>query len=227
MTKLIRIVVADDNALVRAGLVTLFRAVPAFEVAGEASDGVEAVSLTATARPDVVLMDIRMPRLDGIAATAQILSLSPGYAPAVIALTTFDLDKYVYHALAAGAAGFLLKDMPPERLIAAVQTIVGGDTLLAPAITRRLIEAYLDVHRCDPNIAPVNDLTARETEVFRLVASGMTNQEIADNLTLSEATVKTHLKRIMAKLGVNSRAQAIVIAYQNGVVVPKTTSWIN
>ncbi|RKT53769.1 response regulator [Saccharothrix australiensis] len=217
-----RVLIADDQPLIRAGLVALFTAAPGFTVVGEAGDGEQAVAVTAATRPDVVLMDIRMPVLDGIAATRAILAGPADPAPQVIVLTTFDLPEYVYTALGEGASGFLLKDTPPDRIISAVRAISAGDILLAPAITQRLIETYADRHRTTAaDHAPLSELTARETEILRLVAHGLTNQEIAHRLVLSEATVKTHVKRMMAKLRLNSRAQAVVAAYESGLVTPR------
>ncbi|MDR7275167.1 response regulator transcription factor [Catenuloplanes atrovinosus] len=216
----VRLLVVDDQALIRAGLIALFTAAPGIEVVGEAADGAQAIAMAAQTRPDVVMMDIRMPHMDGIAATRAILAAEP--RPHVVALTTFDLDEYVYAALSAGASGFLLKDTPPERIIAAVHTIVSGDLLMAPRITQRLIEAYADRHRSPAATAPALDgLTARETEVLRLVANGLSNLQIAERLVLSEATVKTHVKRLMGKLGLASRAQAVVVAYESGLVAPR------
>ncbi|GIF20319.1 DNA-binding NarL/FixJ family response regulator [Actinoplanes tereljensis] len=215
----VRVLVADDQPLIRAGLVALFRAADGLEVAGEAADGAEAVALTAQTRPDVVLMDIRMPILDGIAATRQILAAT-GPRPKVIVLTTFDLDEYVYGALGEGAAGFLLKDTPPDRIISAIHTIAAGDILLAPRITHRLIETHARRHRATAGSHRLGELTARETEVLRLVGNGLTNGQIAARLLVSEATVKTHLKHTMSKLHLSSRAQAVVLAYETGLVVP-------
>lgn len=213
-----RVLVADDQALIRAGLVALFTAAPGLEVVGEAADGAEAVVLAAGASPDVILMDIRMPVLDGIAATREILAAAGEDPPKVVVLTTFDLDEYVYSALAGGASGFLLKDTPPDRIIAAVHTIAGGDVLLAPRITQRLIEAHAQRYR-SAVVGELGGLTARETEVLRLVGNGLSNGQIAQRLVLSEATVKTHVKRVMGKLGLSSRAQAVVVAYETGLIV--------
>ncbi|GGP82071.1 response regulator [Saccharothrix coeruleofusca] len=221
----IRVLVADDQALIRAGLVALFRAAPGFDVVGEAADGAQAVALAASTGPDVILMDIRMPVMDGIAATRQILSGPAEDPPKVVVLTTFDLPEYVYTALGEGAAGFLLKDTPPDRIISAVRTIAAGDILIAPSITHRLIETYAQHHRTtavgEPQLA---GLTARETEVLRLVGNGLTNAQIAERLVLSEATVKTHVKRMMGKLGLTSRAQAVVVAYETGLIVPTSAA---
>ncbi len=217
----IRVLVADDQPLIRAGLVSLCNAAPGLTIVGDAADGEQAIALAGSTAPDVILMDIRMPGVDGIVATRRILAGAPDPAPRVIVLTTFDLDEYVYAALAAGAAGFLLKDAPPARIIGAIQTIAAGDILLAPQITHRLIEAYARRHRSPtPGHPRLTALTARETEVLRLIGTGSSNAEIADGLALSEATVKTHVKRIMGKLRLSSRAQAVVAAYESGLVVP-------
>ncbi|WP_037850780.1 response regulator transcription factor [Streptomyces sp. NRRL S-340] len=221
---MIDVLVVDDQFLVRSGLAALLRAAPGMRVVGEAADGAEAVALTASTRPDVILMDIRMPGMTGIEATRQILAEAPDPAPRILILTTFDLDEYVYGALRAGAAGFLLKDAGPERLLAAVNAVHGGDSLFAPVVTRRLVEAFTE--RPDTPAAPADSpaalgaLTSREVEVLRLVARGLTNAEAADRLFISEATVKTHLNRTMTKLSLASRAQAVVLAYETGLVRP-------
>ncbi|MGW3124045.1 response regulator [Streptomyces sp. NPDC001107] len=218
-----RVLVVDDQFLIRAGLVGLLNAAPGFEVAGEAGDGEAAVRLAAETRPDVVLMDIRMPGMNGIQATRRILTEAVDPPPRVLVLTTFDLDEYVYGALRAGASGFLLKDSGPERLLAAVAAVGGGDALFAPSVTRRLVEAYAQQDRSTPDSQPppgLGTLTSREVDVLRLIARGLSNPEIADRLSISEATVKTHLNRVMTKLGLNSRAQAVVIAYETGLVTP-------
>jgi DNA-binding NarL/FixJ family response regulator len=217
----VRVLIADDQALIRAGLVALFRAAPGVVVAGEAADGAQAVRMAAETRPDIVLMDIRMPVMDGITATREILAAPGDHHPRVVVLTTFDLDEYVYTALGEGAAGFLLKDTPPDRIIAAVHTIAAGDILIAPRITHRLVETYSQHMRTTAaRHTGLAELTARETEVLRLVGNGLTNGQIAERLVLSEATVKTHVKRLMAKLRLTSRAQAVVVAYESGLVVP-------
>ncbi|GGZ95441.1 response regulator [Streptomyces subrutilus] len=218
---MIRVLVVDDQVLIRAGLVALLRAAPGIEVVGEAEDGHGAVEAAARTRPDVILMDIRMPGLDGTAATERILAGAVDPLPRVLVLTTFDLDEYVFAALRAGACGFLLKDTGPERLIEAVTAVALGDMLFAPSVTRRLIESY--VHRACPvpdTPAGLDALTAREREVLRLAAKGLSNTEIAQRLHIGEATVKTHLNRTMAKLDLDSRAQAVVVAYETGLVVP-------
>lgn len=216
----VRLVIADDQPLIRAGLAALFRAAPGIEVVGEAANGAEAVKVAAETRPDIVLMDIRMPVMGGIPATREILA-APGDKPRVVVLTTFDLDEYVYAALGEGASGFLLKDTPPDRIVAAVHTIAAGDILLAPRITNRLVETYSQHMRTTATrVAELGELTARETEVLRLVGNGLSNGQIAERLVLSEATVKTHVKRLMAKLGLSSRAQAVVVAYESGLIVP-------
>lgn len=211
------VLVVDDQDLVRAGLVALLNAAPGVEVIGEARDGLEAVHEAARLRPEVILMDIRLPGLDGVSATARILAGPDN--PRVLILTVFDLDEYVYRALRAGAAGFLLKDSPPETLISGIQAVARGDMLFGPTITRRLVEAYTSAPPAEP--APeLSRLTEREREVLRLVGTGKPNGEIAAQLLVSEATVKTHLNRLMPKLGISSRAQAVVIAYETGLVRP-------
>ncbi|MFJ4871574.1 response regulator [Streptomyces sp. NPDC088757] len=225
MSQVIRVLVVDDQFLIRAGLVGLLKAAPGTEVVGEAVDGEEAVVLAARLRPDVILMDIRMPGGNGIDATARILTEAPDPAPRVLILTTFDLDEYVYGALRVGASGFLLKDSGPERLLAAVAAVAGGDHLFAPSVTRRLVEAF--AHRAAPaeetvraGAPELDALTGREREVLQLTGRGLSNRQIAGELHISEATVKTHLNRAMGKLGLASRAQAVVVAYESGLVVP-------
>ncbi len=218
----IRVLVVDDQVLIRGGLVALLAAAPGFEPVGEAGTGAEAVSLAATTRPDIVLMDIRMPELDGIEATRRIIAAADGEAaPRVVMLTTFDLDEYVYTALGAGASGFLLKDTPPDRILAALGVVMAGDILLAPAITQRLVETYAGQQRPVSLRDPALDqLTPRETEVLQLVGNGLSNEQIAHRLVLSESTVKTHVKRVMSKLDLSSRAQVVVVAYESGLVRP-------
>jgi DNA-binding NarL/FixJ family response regulator len=222
----LRVVVADDQQLVRTGF-RMILAADGIDVVGEAADGNAAVEAVRATRPDVVLMDIRMPGLDGLEATRRILGEPRDLAqpaPRIIILTTFDLDQYVYDALAAGASGFLLKDVTPEHLVNAVRLVRSGDALLAPAITRRLVEKYAAPAPAVRNSAAPSPglaaLTARELEVFRLLARGLSNAELAATLHLSEATVKTHVTRILAKLQLRDRAQAVVAAYESGVVTP-------
>lgn len=217
-----RVLVADDQALIRGGLVALLAAAPGFEPVGEASDGREAVELAASLRPDIVLMDIRMPVMDGLEATRQILAAAdPADPPRVVILTTFDLDEYVYEALRAGAAGFMLKDTPPDRMLAALEAVSLGEVLVSPAITRRLVESYVEQRRPrSPALAGLADLTSRETEILQLVGTGLSNDEIAQLLFLSDETVKTHVKRVMSKLALSSRAQAVVVAYESRLVRP-------
>ncbi|MFI0791566.1 response regulator [Micromonospora rubida] len=227
---MIRLLVVDDQVLIRAGLAALLRAVPHIEVVGEASSGEEAVRLAEATVPDVVLMDVRMPGMGGIAATEQIVRSQPGTVKVII-LTTFDLDEYVYDALRVGATGFLLKDTPPEQLLTAVATAAAGEMLFAPSVVRRLVEAY--VAQPFPHERPgrgpgpglgaagLHALTARERQVLQLVARGLSNPDIADHLVISEATVKTHLNRTMTKLNLASRAQAVVLAYESGLVRPQ------
>jgi DNA-binding NarL/FixJ family response regulator len=219
MTAALRVVVADDQALVRAGFRMILTA-DGIEVVAEATTGLEAVDAVQRHRPDVVLMDIRMPDMDGLAATRQILT-GAGEAPRIIMLTTFDLDHYVYSALTAGASGFLLKDVTPEQLVGAVRLVRSGDALLAPAITRRLVRRFAQ-HDTDPPTThrDLAALTPRELEVLGLLAHGLSNAELAGRLHLSEATVKTHVARILAKLGLRDRVQAVVVAYRTGLVVP-------
>jgi DNA-binding NarL/FixJ family response regulator len=212
------VAIADDQALVRTGFAMILAAA-GLEVVAEAADGAGAVDAVRRTAPDVVLMDIRMPEVDGLEATRRIMA--SGSPPRVIMLTTFDLDRYVYAALRAGASGFLLKDVSPEQLVAAVQLVRAGDALLAPAITRRLVERF--AVRGDPDQSLHRDLAAltpRELDVLRLLARGLTNAELAARLQLSEATVKTHVARILAKLDLRDRAQAIITAYETGLVTP-------
>ncbi|MFE7712864.1 response regulator [Streptomyces sp. NPDC057486] len=217
----VRIVVADDHQVVRTGFAALLDTQPDFTVVGTACDGAEAVRTCAGLRPDVVLMDVRMPGTDGIEATRQLAASGPD-GPRILILTTFDLDEYVYDALRAGASGFLLKDVTAERLFDAVRVIAAGQALLAPTVTRRLISEFATQHRTpDPVPAAVlAALTRRETEVLRLVAEGLSNPEVATRLLITEETVKTHVSRILAKLALRDRTQAVVTAYESGLVVP-------
>ncbi|MBE8518893.1 response regulator transcription factor [Amycolatopsis sp. H6(2020)] len=215
---MVRVLVVDDQELIRAGLAALIRATPGFDVVGEAGSGEQAVAVTAEQPVDVVLMDIRLPGMSGIAATGRILARA-GDRPKVLVLTTFDLDEYVYQALRVGASGFLLKDASPDQILAAIQAVAAGDMLFAPAVTRRLVEAFAPPAETRP-VPALTSLTERETQVVRLVGHGMSNAEIAGRLTVSAGTVKTHLNRAMGKLGVSSRAQAVVVAYESGLVVP-------
>ena len=220
----ISVLIADDQVLVRAGLRAILEGQPGIRVCGEAADGRAAIDLVRLRRPDVVLMDIQMPDIDGLEATRRVLRDADEERPtAVLMLTTFDLDAYVYDALRAGASGFLLKDTEPEDLIAAIRVVARGDALIAPGITKRLIEQFA---RSAPATAPpaeLAELTPREAEVLILVAAGLSNTEIAEELVLSHATVKTHVKRILAKLGLRDRVQAVVLAYEAGLVHPGTS----
>ncbi|MCI3270951.1 response regulator [Streptomyces cylindrosporus] len=217
----LRAVIADDQALVRTGF-GMILAADGIEVTAEAADGAEAVAAVRRTRPDVVLMDIRMPRMDGIEATRRILADGGPDGTRVVILTTYDLDHYVYAALTAGASGFLLKDVTPEHLVAAVRLVQAGDALLAPAITRRLIERF--THREEAGTAALHrdlsGLTPRELEVLRLLATGLSNAELADRLVLSPTTVKTHIGRILSKLDLRDRVQAVVLAYETGLISP-------
>ncbi|MEU0091899.1 response regulator transcription factor [Kribbella sp. NPDC006257] len=215
----VRVLVVDDQEIVRAGFSALLAGQPDLEVVGQASNGAEAVESAGRLVPDVILMDVRMPVLDGLAATREILAgVAPGETPRVIMLTTFDLDEYVYDALRAGASGFLLKHSSPDELAAAVRIVAAGDALLAPSITRRLVEDFVKVRPVLP--ATAGGLTPRETDVLRLIARGQSNREIAATLVLAEQTVKTHVSRILTKLHLRDRAQAVVYAYESGVVAP-------
>jgi DNA-binding NarL/FixJ family response regulator len=214
---MISVLLADDQELVRSGFRLILELAEGIEVVGEAVDGREAVQLAKQLKPDVVLMDVRMPDVDGIEATRQLRAA--GLETRVLVLTTFDLDEYVYAAVRAGASGFLLKDAPREQLVTAVRTVARGEALLAPAITKRLIERF--VARPTPESVPgVAELSAREGEVLRLLARGLSNAEIAAELFVGEATVKTHVARVLAKLGLRDRVQAVVFAYEHGLVEP-------
>jgi DNA-binding NarL/FixJ family response regulator len=216
----IRLVVADDHEVIRSGFGGLLDAEPDFTVVGTAADGTEAVRVCREATPDVVIMDIRMPRMDGIEVTRQIMLSDP--RPRVLIITTFDLDDYVFEALRVGASGFLLKDVTAERLFEAVRVIAAGEALLAPTVTRRLISEFAGPHRAgNPPSTALSALTPRETQVLQLVAEGLSNQEIARRLTVTDETVKTHVSRMLAKLGLRDRTQAVVAAYENGLVVPR------
>lgn len=217
---MIRVMLVDDQAMVRAGFRMIVESEPDITVVGEAADGRDAVELAGRCDPHVVLMDVRMPYMDGIEATAHITSAAA--PPRVLILTTFGLDDYVYSALRAGASGFMLKDAPAEQLIEAVRVVARGDALLAPSVTRLLIEEVARRPAADPSatLAGFDDLTERELDVMRLVAKGMSNAEIAEALYLGEATVKTHVGRILAKLDLRDRVQVVVVAYESGLVTP-------
>ncbi|MEU4511293.1 Transcriptional regulatory protein DegU [Nonomuraea coxensis DSM 45129] len=222
MTERLRAVIVDDQALVRTGF-RMILAADGIEVAAEAANGDEAVAAVRRTRPDVVLMDIRMPQMDGLEATRRIL-VGGAEDTRVLILTTYDLDHYVYAALAAGASGFLLKDVTPEHLVAAVRLVRSGDALLAPTITRRLVERFARRDNVTPTLhRNLSQLTPRELDVLRLLATGLSNAELADQLTLSVATVKTHVARILSKLGLRDRVQAVVVAYETGLISPGGT----
>jgi DNA-binding NarL/FixJ family response regulator len=220
MTAVIRVVLADDQPLVRAGLRMILRGENDIQVVGEAADGADAVAVCADQEPDVILMDVRMPKVDGIEATRRVASLP--HPPRILVLTTFDLDDVVYDALRAGASGFLLKDAPEERLVTAIRVVADGGSLFAPSVTRRLIEEFArrSPTRATPTLA---DLTERETQVLTQVARGRSNAEIAAELYVTENTVKTHVARVLMKLGVRDRVQAVVLAYESGLVRPTGT----
>jgi DNA-binding NarL/FixJ family response regulator len=222
----IRVLIVDDQALVRAGFRMILESEPGIEIVGEASDGQEALEAARELKPDVVLMDIRMPNLDGLEATRRLVDGGDN-GPRVLMLTTFDLDEYVYEALRAGASGFMLKDTPPEQLISAIHVVASGDALLSPSITKRVIEEFI---QRPPSTIPVStppslkELTARELEVLGFMARGLSNAEIAKDLFVSETTVKTHVARILMKLDLRDRVQAVVFAYENGIVQPGTSA---
>jgi DNA-binding NarL/FixJ family response regulator len=217
----IRILIADDQSLVRTGFRMILDAEPDLDVVGEAVDGREAVDKARAAKPDVILMDIRMPDLDGIEATRRIVADGGEAAPKILMLTTFDLNEYVYEALRAGASGFLLKDVPAEQLADGVRIVAAGEALLAPSVTRRLLSEFAQVRPRDAAPPPAfDDLTPRELEVFRLIARGLSNAEVAQELIVSETTVKTHVARVLMKLGLRDRIQAVVLAYESGIIQP-------
>ena len=217
----VRVLIADDQALVRAGLRMVLEIEPDMELVGEAADGEQAVVLAREANPDVILMDVRMPNVDGLEATRRLLDRRD-HAPRVLILTTFDLDEYVYEALRAGASGFVLKDMPPEQLVEAIRVVAGGEALLAPSITRRLIEEFVQrpprAARKQPR--ELDELTPRELEILRFIARGLSNAEIAAAAFVGEPTVKTHVARILMKLGLRDRVQVVVYAYEHGLAGP-------
>ncbi|MBT2488899.1 response regulator transcription factor [Streptomyces sp. ISL-96] len=220
----IRVIIVDDQAMVRAGFAALLSAQSDIDVVGEAPDGRQGIEVSRVTHPDVVLMDVRMPEMDGLAAARELLDPPVGvvHRPKVLMLTTFDVDDYVYEALRAGASGFLLKDAPPADLISAVRVVAAGEALLAPSVTRRLIADFArqrPAPRKDPSLR-LNGLTPRETEVLELIARGLSNQEIAARLVLAEQTVKTHIGRVLAKLDLRDRAQAVIFAYESGLVSP-------
>ena len=213
----IRVLICDDQALVRAGFRAILGSRPEIEIVGEAENGAEAVALAERRRPDVILMDIRMPLLDGVEATRRLVA--EGSPARILVLTTFDLDEYVHAAIRAGASGFLLKDVTPAELVEAIRIVAGGDALLAPSVTRRLLERFaVTLPPGDQSSEVLGRLTARETEVLRLLAGGLSNAEIASELVVSEATVKTHISSLLRKLGLRDRVQAVILAYETGLV---------
>jgi DNA-binding NarL/FixJ family response regulator len=215
----IRVLIADDQPLMRAGFRMVLEVEDDITVVGEAANGEQAVHSAQRLRPDVVLMDIRMPDLDGIAATRQITGAPGGSAARVLIVTTFDLDEYVYDALGAGASGFLLKDSSPDQLVGAIRVVAGGEALLAPSVTSRLIGQFARTREPEPPPG-LDELTARELEVFKLLARGMSNAEIAASLVVSDSTIKTHVAHLLAKLGLRDRVHAVVLAYESGLVSP-------
>jgi DNA-binding NarL/FixJ family response regulator len=221
---LIEVLLADDQALVRGGFRALLDAEDDIAVVGEAGDGREAVALTRAKKPDVVLMDIRMPELDGLAATREVAADSRLSDVRIVILTTFEIDEYVFEALRSGASGFLVKDTEPVDLLAAVRLVASGEALLSPSVTRRVIEEYASRAKEPPPSGPLDELTEREREVMALVAGGLSNEEIADRLVVSPATAKTHVSRAMVKLAARDRAQLVVLAYEHGLVRP---GWVS
>ncbi|MCQ4207247.1 response regulator [Streptomyces longispororuber] len=219
----IRVIIVDDQTMVRAGFAALLNAQSDIDVVGEAPDGKKGVEVSRSTHPDVVLMDVRMPEMDGLAAAQELLEPPPGvvHRPKVLMLTTFDIDDYVYAALRAGASGFLLKDAPPADLISAVRVVAAGEALLAPTVTKRLIADFARTRPKRKDLSPeLKSLTPRELEVLEEIARGLSNQEIAEKLVLAEQTVKTHVGRVLAKLGLRDRAQAVIFAYESGLVTP-------
>ncbi len=214
----IRVIIVDDQTLVRTGFRMILATEPGIEVVGESANGAEALDEVARSGPDVVLMDIRMPAMDGLEATRRIAASHPGTR--VVILTTYDLDEYVFEALRAGASGFLLKDAPPDQLVAAIRVAAGGDALLSPSVTRRLVEEFARSPAGTRPVPALKELTARELEVLKLIARGQSNAEIAETLVVGEATVKTHVARILDKLECRDRVQAVVLAYESGLVQP-------
>ena len=219
----VRVLITDDQELVRAGLRLVLERVAGIEIVGEAVDGEEAVALALRDRPDVVLMDIRMPGVDGIEATRRLAQSEAADDVRVLILTTFDLDKYVYAALRAGASGFLLKDTPPDQLAQAIRVVASGDALLAPSVTRRLINEFADRGADEVVDIRLDSLTEREQEVLKLVAQGLSNAEIAAELVVEETTIKTHVRHVLQKLGLRDRVQAVVAAYEGGLVRPRSS----
>ena len=220
MSDPISVLIVDDQALVRAGFAMILSAESDIDVVGEAGDGVAALDMAQELRPDVILMDIRMPEMDGITATRRLCSAAEDSCPRVLILTTFDLDDYVYDALRAGASGFLLKDTPPDDLAAAIRVVAGGDSLLSPSITRKLLEEFTKTPAVPRPHSGLSELTEREVEVLSEMARGRSNAEIADELFVSETTVKTHVSHILTKLELRDRVQAVIVAYESGLVVP-------
>jgi len=218
----VRVLIADDQELVRTGFRAILNSEPDIEVVGEAGDGRQAVENTQQLKPDIVLMDIRMPILDGLEATRRIVT-APDSKPRVLILTTFDLDEYVYEALRSGASGFLLKDNPADQLITAIRVVAKGEALLAPQVTRRLISEFVDRRPLTARPEQLQGLTDRESEVLKLVARGLSNAEIAEELYVAETTVRTHVGRILTKLGLRDRVQAVVLAYETGLIQPRAS----